>query len=214
MTIVYFLAPLLNRRADAQSTIASAALVILAVSPAQLREVGFIYSFVVVTGLVILYPSIEKPLRALWAADALRVQREPWIKRQWRAVRRYVVSLVAVSLSAWLVSAPLTIHFFGRFTPVALVSNIVVIPLAFCIVVAGCLSLVLGSCVGVMADIFNHANLALVVVLERTMGFMASIPWVSMDIGRGHPWIAVLWYAVLVAGTLWLRRRRSAKLGI
>ena len=54
-------------------------------------------------------------------------------------------SMVAMSISAWLVSAPLTAYFFGNFTPMGIVANLIVSPLSELVITAGCLSLVTGG---------------------------------------------------------------------
>ncbi|MCK5850252.1 MAG: ComEC/Rec2 family competence protein [Kiritimatiellae bacterium] len=197
MAITCFLAPLLGRRTDLPCALAFAAFLILVVSPGQLSDIGFIYSFVVVSWLVVLYPRFDIVLSRLWKADPMRIQDEEVWVLVLRRVGRYTCSLAALSFAAWLASAPLTAYFFGRFVPVALLCNIAVIPLAFLIVLSGCLSLVLGSCVLFMADVFNHAALALVSLLVWLMELMTTVPFGSMNTSRPSLWAVLLWYVVL-----------------
>jgi hypothetical protein len=105
--------------------------------------------------------------------------------------------LVVLSVSAWLVSAPLSAYFFGRFTPVPLVSNVVAIPLAFLSVLAGCLSILTGQAVPVLADIFNHANLALVELLTLLTDCLSRIPGGSTHVGPVPAWTIWSWFALL-----------------
>ncbi|MFC1497687.1 ComEC/Rec2 family competence protein [Verrucomicrobiota bacterium] len=199
MAIVYFSAPLIGRKADSFSSLAFAALLILAVAPGQLFDMGFVYSFAVVVGLILMFPVFERPMRRFYEKDPLRLQPESkWITGC-RVTARYISSLLALSISAWLVSAPLTMYFFGRFTPIAFVSNLIVIPLAFLVVLSGCLSLVLGSCIALFAHIFNHANLALVSILTGAMRLMAGIPFGSIEVKKPSLWIILLCYACLTA---------------
>ena len=211
MAIIYYLAPLVGRRADVPSGIAAAAVLILAWAPAQLVDVGFIFSFVVVTGIVALYPLFEQPLRRLWAPDPFRLQPENAGMRIWRGVLRYLCGLAAVSCSAWLASAPLTAYFFGWFAPVALVSNLLVIPLAFLIVVSGSLSLVAGSIWMLLADVFNHASLALVSLLVAVVRGLAKVPFGSMAVPVPPLWVVFAWYAVLGAVLVFVRKRARSK---
>jgi len=202
MAITYFSAPLLRRRSDGFSSLAFAALAILVARPSQLFDVGFIFSFVVVIGLISMYPLFEKPLRRLWEPDPLRLQPERrWVKAA-RGALRYPGSLAALSCSAWLASAPLTATFFERFSPIALVSNVIVIPLAFLIVLAGCLSLVLGSCVSVLAEVFNHANVALVWLLVHGIAVMDAVPCGSCRVPGPPRLLVLLWYAGLACGVM------------
>ena len=209
MAVIYYLAPLLGRKADVASSLSLAALLILLVSPEQLMDVGFIFSFIVVAGIVVYYPIFERPLRRLWQADPMRLEKEHKLVLILRDCVRYICTLTAISCSAWLASAPLTAYFFGRFAPVALPANLVVIPLVFLVVLAGCLSLLLGSCVWVLAEVFNNANLALIWVLSRTMQGICAIPFGSMDIARPSIWLVLLWYLFFGSLALYLRGSRG-----
>lgn len=183
MMIVYFLAPLFSRKADMYTTIAFAALMILALKPDQLFDIGFIYSFTVVSGIVLMAPRIESRMGKYVRADPMRVQEESRFVRCLRFLGGKIVAVIAVSVSAWLASAPLTVYFFHRFAPVAVLSNIIVVPLALLIVTTGCLSLVLGSCLGWFAIAFNWLNLLFVSFLLFMLRLFENIPYGSMDIG-------------------------------
>ena len=199
MACAYFLAPLSKRKPDVISALAFAALAVLVFSPNQLFEVGFIFSFVVVMGLIVFYPIFNDPMRRWLAKDALRIQPEKWWILMRRRALQYVGSLLALSCSAWLASAPLTAYFFGRFTPIALPGNILVIPLAFLIVVAGCLSIILGACAGWVGVVFNHASLALVSILVWGIEMMSKVPFASVNVEKPPMWLVLAWYAVLIA---------------
>ncbi|MBN1669498.1 MAG: ComEC/Rec2 family competence protein [Kiritimatiellae bacterium] len=208
MALVYFAAVLLDRKPDMPAALALSAVLILAVAPAQVFDVGFIFSFVVVAGLVCLYPRIERPLRRLWQADPLRVEPEKKRVRLLRRAGRYVASLFAVSCSAWLVSAPLTAYFFGRLSLSAPVGNLVVVPLAFLVVLGGCLSLVFGALVPILGQLFNHANVVLISLLLRIMAALARVPCGSVEIER-FPFAGVLlWYVALGAVVCGTRNRK------
>ena len=199
MATIYWAAPLLGRKPDSLSALAMAAIVILVAAPSQLFQAGFVLSFTVVTGLLLLYPLINAPLRRLIEPNPLRIQDEPTPVIFGRACLNYIVSVVALSVSAWLASAPLMAYYFGRFTPIGLIGNLLVVPLAFLVVVAGSLSLVLGSCVDFFAVTFNHTNIALVTFLIWCMKIIARIPYGSIRIANPSIWAVLLWYAILLA---------------
>jgi competence protein ComEC len=200
MTIIYFLGPLLSRKPDPLSALALAAILILAVVPDQLFDVGFIFSFVIVTGLILLCPHFERPLRRLWQRDPLRTGGEPAWAGFLRAIGRYSCSLVALSCSAWLASAPLTAYFFHRVCPITLLANLFVVPTAFLIVVAGCLSLVFGSLLEALAVPLNLASAALITLLLRVIRGLQSVPFASLEVHDMPAWIMWGWYAALGAG--------------
>lgn len=197
MAIVYWTAPLLGRRADGLTAVAFAALIILGLAPGQLFDLGFVFSFAVATGIVILYPRLSSLFLPLAEPDVFRVQPQGQPVPVLRRFARYGLSILAVTLAAWLTSAPLAAYFFGRFTPLALITNLLVVPVTFFAVLAGCLSIILGSCLNVLADIFNHANLALLSVLKAAMGAVASFAFPVMDPGSVSGWMVAAWYAAL-----------------
>ena len=223
MAIVYTLAPLLARRPDVLSSLATAAVLILWVAPAQLFEAGFVFSFVVVTGLVLMYPHLEKPLRRFWQRDPFLPPPKDPDPHDWRArvlwilekARRAAIhetcSLVALSVAAWLASAPLTAYYFGRFAPIALVGNLVVIPLAFAIVLTGCLSLVLGPCAIWMGSALNHVNVGFIRLLVWILAGLHRVPGGTVT-GNPPPLGFVLaWYAVLIGLVVLLTIRRTRR---
>lgn len=226
MAIIYFGAPFVWRKVDSISAVSLAALLILVVVPQQLVQIGFIYSFVVVLGLIILYPIIHHVLYLLiqkihifnkeedasdiplfWEKDDFQIQEEPrWIICV-RKVIHYIVSLFALSCSAWLASVPITAYFFGRFSPIALIANVIIIPLAFLTVVTGVLSLVAGSCFVILGDIFNHANLFILYVMVNIMKIIAKIPGAFFEVEKVPVWSVFAWYAVLLYVVYVYRKR-------
>lgn len=213
MAIVYFLAPLLHRRADVSSALALSAMLIVAWSPDQLMNIGFICSFVVVLGLIVLCPPLDA-WAGRWAAeDPMRLQPEAAPARAGRQLLRWTLSLVTVSVAAWLTSAPLTAYYFGRFSLVSLPCNLFVIPVSFLIIVCGCLSLLLGPCWALIGEVFNHAALLLVWLLERAMSLMLAIPGGHMRVAQPAAWMVWAWYALLAVAAVWLRSRRAKSRG-
>jgi ComEC/Rec2-related protein len=195
----YFAAPLLGRRPDGLSALALAALAIVAAAPEQVRDVGFILSFVVVLGLMLLYPR----LRRLWAPrlepDPLRIGPEPRFRRRVRGAAVAGAELATLSVCAWTASVPLIAHFFERFCPVALAANMVVVPLAYGIVLAGGLTLLLGPLWLAPAIVFNHANLALMALMAAVMRGLARTPLAGIEVSAPPLWAVWLWYAALGA---------------
>ncbi len=227
MAIIYFGAPLVWRKADSISTVSLAAILILTIAPQQLFQIGFIYSFVVVLGLILLFPVIHHALRNLmqrlhifnrvgestvaplfWEQDDFQIQEESWWIKLIRKFIHNIISLFALSCSAWLASIPITAYFFGRVSPIALIGNVLVIPLAFLVVVTGALSLVLGYCMTILADIFNHANLLTIYILVNTMKILAKIPGAFFEIEKVPLWFVYVWYAVLL-GIVYGYKRKS-----
>lgn len=205
MGVLFFLAPLVGRRPDALSTLAASAVIVTAWSPPQLLDVGFVLSFVVVLGLIVLYPLFLRPLQRLWQPDAFQPDPEKRL-RGWRAAAQYAGSLLALSCAAWVASTPLTAFYFEQVTPVSLASNLLVIPMAFLVMLGGCLSLVLGPCAAWLADVFNHANLLLADVMVKAMRHLSDLPLACIEVRRPSPQVVWLFYALLGVGAAVLGR--------
>ena len=218
MTLVVFAAPLCGRRVDGLSALATAALLIVAVQPADLTRVGFVLSFTVTAGMIVLVPLLTRSARQ--ASAAWRRRRDPR-QAEWAAVtplkpglaRRVVRSalhglgvLTAFSVSAWLVSTPLTAYYFGRFTPIALLSNLAVVPLAYLVVLCGCLSLAGGLVGAFVTTTFNHANVALVGLLLNLTDVLSTVPGGCVEVDP--PPATAVWAAMaaLVAAAYLTRR--------
>lgn len=210
MATVFWSAYLFRRQPDAPSALALAALLILAVSPGQLWQPGFLLSFCVVAGLVLFYPVLVRPLHALADRDPWQAQGEARWRRWLRAGLRQLGSLAAVSTAAWLVSTPLTAHFFNLFSPVALLANLVVVPMAFVILLTGCLSLVSGALHPLAAEVFNHANRVFVACLLYAVEAFHRWPAGHWFVEAPPRWAVALWLACVAGLLLGHRRVRAA----
>lgn len=201
MGMVFWLAPAIGRKPDIYASLSVAALLILAVAPADIGDLGFVLSFAAVLGIVLIYPHLYKPMERLLAADPLRLQAEAWWVRAARFAGNQIASLLAVSAAACLATAPLTALYFKTVSPISLIGNLLAVPLASLVIVTGCISLVLGTIGGCLADIYNHANLVLVSVLGASIRILSRVPGGYFTIPPPPQWLAVLFYVIL---GLWL----------
>jgi competence protein ComEC len=106
----------------------------------------------------------------------------------------------------------LTAFYFGRFSPVAIAANVVVIPLTFLSVLCGCLSVLLGSCAAFLADIFNHANAALVWALIGVVRVVSRVPGGTFEVAQlPAAWVPALYAALAAAGVLLFARSAGGR---
>jgi len=177
MAVIYLLSPLFRRKPDIPTSVAVAALILLFFQPLEILSPGFIFSFSVVTILVMTFGAMPRH----------------WMQGAW--IKRYVVSLVVTSIAAGAVAVPMAALFFGQFSPVALVGNLIVVPLTFCIVLCGWLSILVPFC----AEIFNAAATVFIDLLLGSVNLLDRLPGSSFSV-QPPPLLAVLlWYAGLIA---------------
>lgn len=210
MAAVFFAAPLAGRRPDAPSSMALAAIALLTIHPANIGDPGFLLSFVVVCGLLMVHS---------WTARYLRSPgREQLLHRlsgrgPAASVLRQAGMLLLTSLAAWVFSAPVTAFFFNALSPSALIGNLAVIPLTFIIMLTGCLALLTGALFYPAAALFNQANLLFVDLLLKTVRYLAELPGAYQAVRTPAAAVTGLWFAGLtVFFTGPVRWRKAAAL--
>ena len=197
MGVSYAAAPLCHRRSDLYTSLALAALLILAVTPADLANAGFILSFVAVLGLGLFYPVFAEPFRRRLALDPLQLQPEPRWKALGRTGLKHAAELMAMSLAAWIATTPLTAWYFGLLSPIALPGNLAAVPLSSLIIVTGLLSLVAGNFTLWLAGIFNHANMVLAALLAGSIRVLDAVPYGHMQMPPPTLLAVMAWYILL-----------------
>jgi ComEC/Rec2-related protein len=204
MACVFWSAHAFRRRPDGPSALAFSALLIVGAVPGQLWEAGFLLSFGVVAGLMLLVNPLSKPLLE-WLYPELPATTPRWRKLLARCGRP-VVALLAVTLAAWMASLPMTAQYFNLFSPVGLVANLLVVPLASLILLNGCLILTLGWLSSWGAEVFNHSGRALIHLLLYLVDGFHRWPGGHIFVTAPPPWWCLLWYGALV-GLAFLRHR-------
>ncbi len=177
MAAIYFLAPLFRRKPDVPTAVAFAAILLLWLNPEEILAAGFIFSFTVVAFLIMAFSVVPRH----WVVGA-----KGWLRR----VRTYGVSLGITSVAAFIASVPLAALFFGNFSPVSLLGNLLVVPLTFCIVLSGWLSMLLPAASG----IFNHAALVFVNGLLKAVEVLAALPGAHAAVLQPSLLAVAFWY--------------------
>ena len=209
MALIYWGAPLLSRKPDAPNALAFAAIVILISAPTQLIDLGFNFSFVVVSGLLLFCPVFIRYL----PMSALKSKKIPSYPLCYR-ITRSALSLIVVSVAAWLSAMPMTAQFFNLITPVGVMANLFVVPMTFLIVFTGCCSLLFGVLFESLSEVFNHANSLFISMLLRWIRLCAELPWSHFYVrapGLLQMW---LWYALMLVSIRGRKRYRLILLPI
>ena len=217
MALLYLVAPLLGRRPNGLTAWAGTALIVYALRPALLFDIGCALSFTVMGGLVVFCRPFclagQRVCRVARLTERANLARAAGEKARARRLNMLTHAVTwmsdsfAVSLAAWLASVPLTAHYFGRFTPGGLFANLVVGPCAFFIVVAGCLGVAASTVSEWVAGCFNHAAGCFTWVMVKTAQAAAACPGANLRIEPWPLWLVWLWLGTLLALAVWLRTR-------
>jgi len=230
MAAIYFGAPLLGRKPDGPSALATAALLQIAWRPGDLFNLSFVLSYAAMAGIILLFPPCSRLCRkALGESPAARtaalyrlaqrlttqrarLPRQVWAVRMavWRhQVRRALADTLAMSLAAWLASVPLTAFYFGRFTPGGLLANLVVVPAAFLITITGALSILSSAVSTFAAEVFNHAAACGTAVMVAASRLTAGLPGATLRVPPPPAVLIAVWYAALLAAAWRLQAREA-----
>ena len=202
------LAVMRHRRYAALNALAGAAVVLLALWPMQLFSAGFQLSFVTVLGIVVLHGPVCDLLFGRWIRRrGLMVFRsenrvERWF---WHSAADTVMAAVAISVTAFLSSAPLVAYHFGLFCPYAPFLTLMIFPIVLLVLVPGYVSIALAWPMPNLAGALASAAGRVADVLAFLVKGTEDLPGLSFELRPvGAVWVA--WcYAALAA--LALRRR-------
>ncbi|MGD8717430.1 MAG: DNA internalization-related competence protein ComEC/Rec2 [Candidatus Zixiibacteriota bacterium] len=136
MGVLALTAVLLDRDVDLFNVLAAAALIILIYNPLLVADASFLLSFAATFAIAGLY----RPFVGL-------LRRVPGLLRE----------SLAATAAAQLGVLPLQIYFFHHFTPVSLVSNLAMVPLAGCAVALSLATIVTGLVWPALGDILGGA---------------------------------------------------------
>ncbi len=122
MGIIFLLAHIFKRQPDMYNSLACAVLFILIINPRQLFDIGFQLSFASVLAIVYFYPKLKTFLR---------------IHNCRNKVLRFIAEGLAVSLSAWLGTMGIIAYNFRIISPITVLANMLIVPLATLITLCG-----------------------------------------------------------------------------
>src|SRR5437868_11675427 len=183
-----------ERKAFVFNSLAAAAFVLLCWNTNELLSTGFQLSFAVVGAIVLFADPFFRFLQRWVAVD-------PFLpKSLLRGPRRWLHSGyellchgASVSLAAWTGSLPFILWYFHLVTPISLLANLVVVPIAFFVLAIALLSLLSTPLLPWLALVFNNANWALATLVIGIVHLFAQIP-------GGHFYVAHLhWPEKLIA---------------
>jgi len=166
-----------DRKVLALNSLAAAAFLILLFDSNQLFTSGFQLSFAVVGTIVLLAdPMIVRSGRV--AAPDPFLPRALLSRAQRFRIKagRKLMRGASVSLAAWIGSLPLIYWYFYLITPVSLVANLVVVPIAYFVLALAMLSLIAAPISSGLSIIFNNANWLISHVVLGLVHFFALLP--------------------------------------
>jgi len=116
---------ILMRDNDILNSLSIAAILILLVNPKELFDPGFQLSFLSVGAIVIISPKIQK-LFAPGVVKGAALAKRTIADR----IKVYLTTALSVSIAAWLGTWPFVSLYFNIASPIALIANLIIIPIS------------------------------------------------------------------------------------
>ena len=166
------------------ASLSLAAIIVVAVSPLSILDVGFQMSFIAVASILLFVPVINGILfrRPLW-------QRGVW---------RWTGQMASVSIAAQLGVSPLTAYYFGRFSCYFLLTNFIAVPLAALLLYGGVAMLLLHG-FPLLQRLVGCALDSVLTLLGDALQFIASLPLSSIENLRVSSVQVILLYVLILA---------------
>jgi len=176
-----------DRPVLALNSLAGAAVLILACDSNQLFTSGFQLSFAVVGAILIfrdrLFRVLLRPAQSDPFLPRSLVSRG---RRTFERTYRWLASGIAVSSAAWIGSLLFIIWYFYLITPISLLANLFIVPVAFCVLAVVLMSLATALFSAALSLVFNNANWSLAKLILGVVQVFAYLPGGHTYVERPH----------------------------
>jgi competence protein ComEC len=191
----------LRRPLNLLAGLTAALAAVLLVAPLQVFSASFQMSYGIVASLVLLGLPLDEAWRERWEPGR-SLPTAAW--RWWHHFARWLWDqlrpALALGLSSAVVGTVTGLHFFGMFTPGALLMNLALIPLSSGVICAGLLSSLTGLAgLGPWSALFNRAALVLLWLSDRAITLALRLPAMWFEGRFIRPWLGELALVALLA---------------
>lgn len=200
----------LGRQSTAIVSLAFSALVMTALNPLTLWDIGFQLSAMATLGLILFVPPLQRLLDKALAniVDFERV----------RHFAGLINEGLIVTLAAQITTTPLVVYYFGRLSLISLLTNFLILPVQPYIMTWGGLAVLLDLVPGLhlLAQIVAYLPWLCLAYTVRVVEAMARLPFAWMDIGHVPVSVLLTYYLALGGGLImqdkgidwrtWIRR--------
>ena len=206
MVLAFLFSIILGREKDIWSTLALAALIILAFAPTALFSISFQLSFLAVIGILWLAPAIQSHIPNPF--------KQTEQKSLWNHLYFYVIGLIIITISAVLFLLPITSFYFHRVPVTSIPANLIAVPiLGFWILPLGLLSAIFIHILPPIAGIFLQLSSWGLDGMMAIIQFWARFQWASFYVVTPN-FFEILIFYMLVFFIFFFKGRRWTKIGL
>ncbi len=188
-----------GRSAALISALAVSALATLLFDPRNLIRTDWQLSYVCVTAIAFLAAPIYQLLGARNDEnDDDEKLRD--LQGRWRGFfRRWILIPLVIVIAVQLGLMPLQAELFGRFSPLGIFAQPIVIPMVFAILSLG-LIVAIGGGIAPVGAVAGWALGFFVDIFEVFTTWLSSLPWATVELPPMAPWLIAVYFGVLLIG--------------
>jgi competence protein ComEC len=171
-----------GRRRHTPSLLCAAALLMLALDPSNTFDVGFWLSVFAVLGISMFYPLASSLLmfkKDFAEAAGIRKHEHSAAKTAKKFVEIYIAQPTALTVVAQAATLPLSAAFFGMFSVISPLANLLAAPFATVIVAGGIFALTINQFSDPLALILLELLSAIADLMNTLVAWLASLPLVA-----------------------------------
>jgi competence protein ComEC len=186
------------------AALSAAALLVLVTEPMALFCASFQMSYGVVLAILCFGLPLAEWMAARWAPwPNLPEVTWSWWQRWFARAVRWFWPVLGIGVAAWLVGAVTGAAFYRVFTPGGLIANLVLVPLAMFVIIAGFASIATGLAgLGAVSVLLNHAAIVLLTVIDALIRLGQRVPGIWWPAEWRVPWLGTATLTVLLAAML------------
>jgi len=185
---LFLLGQYLGRLSISSRTIVFAGAVILVQNPLLLRlDVGFQLSFLAMLGIIYLLPTFKEWLKFIPSEN--------------------LKSILAMTFSAYLFTLPILIYNFGYISLIAPITNILIVPFLYWIMIFGFIFGIIGIAWGTLGWVFSFPAWFLLTYLTKVVDFFSQ-PWTTKTLENIH-WIWLMISYLILSFLTWKLNKKK-----
>jgi competence protein ComEC len=174
-----------GRKSQALTVILLSGTIMVLINPKiMLSDISFQLSFLSTLGLILLMPFFEKFMDILKSRTGI-------------SPPSFIGDGLMVTLAAQIFTTPITLYYFGRFSLISPLTNVLFLPLIPLIMLASFLALVSSFMFMPWTAVMVALCWLLMEVLLKGVGFFAAFPFASLDIQNFSLPVMAVYYLVL-----------------
>ena len=185
----------MGRQTMGMASLAAAAILMTAIEPYVLWDVGFQLSFAATLGLILYGPSLEQSFER-WAATRLAS------KQSARSLTKPVAEFLLFTLAAQLTTIPITAFYFRRFSLSSVLANPAILPAQPPLMILGGLATIAGTIWMPLGRILAWIAWPFASFTIRTVSWFSDLPLASLTLDPVSPFSIALFYAALFGLTV------------